>query len=227
MKPWSTEWRQAQLDKMKAEARNCRACELSHTRQNVVFGDGNPSASIMIIGEAPGEKEDGIGIPFVGRSGELLREMLKLTPIDENDVYITNVVMCRPPENRDPRRLEREACLNRLVNQIYLVDPLVIVAAGKVAFKALVGNRAVSIDSQHGKMHKCKLAGIKTDIFYDVFPMYHPSYIMRYDRRHRDGTWRAGGLAYTALEDLRGCLQIVNSMKTMIAIEQEQERRAR
>lgn len=117
----------------------CTDCGLSESRTNVVFSSGAPDASVMVVGEGPGQREDEQGIPFVGRSGQLLARLLREISLDRDDVYIANVVKCRPPRNRDPRQDEIDACKPYLRRQIELVDPAVVVTVGNFSSKLLLG----------------------------------------------------------------------------------------
>lgn len=196
---------------------NCQGCNLCRERNNVVFGYGNPDAQIMIIGEAPGETEDRIGYPFIGAAGQLLdlylgqaswkEEVITLLDSvngarnvgDKNglrfelrqqlleEVYFTNVVMCRPPENRDPIPKELEACKSRLLEQIYLVDPVIILTAGRIATEALIG-RKVSITQMRGELFDVEVPGKIQPIRYPVLAILHPSFLLRKnDFRQRGG----------------------------------------
>lgn len=121
-----------------AEAHDCTVCRLSETRTNVVFGAGNPDADVMFVGEGPGQQEDEQGLPFVGRSGNLLEQLLGEIGLVRDDVYIGNVVKCRPPNNRDPRPDEIEACKGYLSTQLLLIQPKVVVTLGNFASKLLL-----------------------------------------------------------------------------------------
>ncbi len=127
-----------QLAELAAKAAGCTSCRLSSTRTKVVFADGDPTADLMFIGEGPGYYEDREGVPFVGRAGSLLDRLLVEVGLNRQDVYIANVVKCRPPGNRDPRPDEIEACKHFLVNQIRLVDPAVVMTLGNFATKLLL-----------------------------------------------------------------------------------------
>jgi len=126
------------LDELAVIARACTLCGLHETRTNVVFGAGNPDADVMIVGEGPGQQEDEQGIPFVGRSGQLLDSLLNEIGIERSDVYIANVVKCRPPRNRDPRADEIDECKPYLRRQIELIDPLAVVTLGNFSTKLLL-----------------------------------------------------------------------------------------
>ena len=117
----------------------CEKCELSRTRSNVVFGVGNKNADVLFIGEGPGENEDLQGEPFVGRGGKLLDKMLNAVDLDRNvNIYIANIVKCRPPKNRDPKPQEQEACIGWLRNQVALIKPKIIVCLGRIAAMRLI-----------------------------------------------------------------------------------------
>ena len=126
------------LDELRVEALACTACRLSEGRTQVVFGDGDPEADVVFVGEAPGQHEDEQGIPFVGRSGQLLDRLLGEIGLERSDVYIANVVKCRPPSNRDPRPDEIEACKGYLSEQLRLIDPRVVVTLGNFSSKLLL-----------------------------------------------------------------------------------------
>ncbi len=126
------------LDELAAVASECTACSLSEGRTNVVFASGSPNASVMVVGEGPGAQEDEEGIPFVGRSGRLLEKLLGEVGIGRSDIYIANVVKCRPPRNRDPRPDEIDACKPYLRRQIELVDPEVVITVGNFSSKLLL-----------------------------------------------------------------------------------------
>jgi DNA polymerase len=131
--------RATELAKLATVASTCTACELAHGRNNVVFGSGDPDADLMIVGEAPGQHEDEQGLPFVGRSGKLLDELLTEIGLSRGDnVYIGNVVKCRPPGNRDPRQAEIDACADYLRSQLRLVNPKVVVTLGNFSSKLLL-----------------------------------------------------------------------------------------
>ncbi|MCP3974376.1 MAG: uracil-DNA glycosylase [bacterium] len=131
--------RASQLEVLATEAAACTACELADSRTNVVFGYGDPDADLMIVGEGPGQREDEQGLPFVGRSGQLLDQLLDEIDLRrEDNVYIGNVVKCRPPGNRDPRQTEIDSCKDYLRQQLRLVDPKVVVTLGNFSSKLLL-----------------------------------------------------------------------------------------
>ena len=128
----------ARLDELRTVALSCTACRLAEGRLHVVFGDGNPSADVVFVGEAPGAREDEQGLPFVGASGKLLERLLGEIGLHREDVYIANVVKCRPPKNRDPRPDEIEACKGYLREQLSLINPKVVVTLGNFSAKLLL-----------------------------------------------------------------------------------------
>jgi DNA polymerase len=163
-----------------AEVKGCRKCGLHHTRTKTVFGVGNPNARIMFIGEAPGHDEDVSGEPFVGRAGQLLNDMItKGMGLRREDVYICNVLKCRPPENRNPAPDEIIACKNYLLRQIEIVNPEVIVTLGLPATQTLL-NTHDSMSRLRNRWHAFYTSGsalIGEPI--PVMPTYHPAYLLR------------------------------------------------
>lgn len=158
--------RRARLKTIYLESKDCQKCSLANTRSNVVFGAGNADTDLMFIGEAPGAKEDMIGRPFQGRSGELLTELLADNGLTRDDVFITNVLMCRPPQNRDPLPPEIEACKPYLLEKLKLVKPAVICTLGKFATQLVLESKA-SISSLRGQVHRMSA--------YAVVPTFHPA----------------------------------------------------
>ncbi|MDP4119494.1 MAG: uracil-DNA glycosylase [Bacillota bacterium] len=135
---------------LETECKSCRKCGLCETRNNVVFGVGKKDAEVLFIGEGPGEKEDLQGEPFVGRAGQLLDKMLAAVDLSrENNIYIANIVKCRPPKNRDPLPEEQEACINWLRNQVMLMRPKIIVALGRIAAMQII-KPDIKITKEHG-----------------------------------------------------------------------------
>jgi len=165
------------LDDLVEAVRTCSACRLALTRKNVVFGEGNPHASLMFVGEGPGAVEDDTGRPFVGPAGELLTRIIGAMGLGREDVYIANVVKCRPPHNRDPEPDEVEACIGYLRAQIRAVNPRVIVTLGRVASHALLGE-TTPIGRLRGTFRSYE--GV------DVMPTFHPSYLLQNPSRKRD-----------------------------------------
>ena len=139
------------FDALRAACLGCQACPLAATRTNVVFGVGNPQAEVLFVGEGPGENEDKQGEPFVGRSGALLDRMLDAIDLSRGkNIYIANMVKCRPPQNRDPSPDEVAACLGYLRNQVQLIRPKIIVCLGRVAAISLIGP-SFKVTKQHGQ----------------------------------------------------------------------------
>ena len=160
------------LDAIDAQVRACRKCELHRTRTNTVFGVGRPGADCMFIGEAPGAEEDARGEPFVGRAGRLLDAMLAAIGLGRGDVYIANIVKCRPPRNRDPQAGEIAACSGYLRRQIEAVSPRLLVAAGRVAAQSLLSTTQ-SIGHLRGRTFRYGEDRLP------VVVMYHPAYFLR------------------------------------------------
>lgn len=150
----------------------CTGCALHRTRTQTVFGVGSPSARWMLIGEAPGAEEDRQGEPFVGAAGKLLNEMLRAVGLERDDVFIANVIKCRPPENRDPGQEEIAACAGHLQAQIRLVAPKLILAIGRVAAQSLLGETA-PIGRLRGRVHAFGPDAIP------LVATYHPAYLLR------------------------------------------------
>ncbi len=160
-----------QLDTLKKQADNCHLCQLSKSRQKVVFGEGNPNADLLFIGEGPGASEDSMGKPFVGRSGELLTKMIEnVLHIKREDVYIANIVKCRPPNNRAPTPTEAHTCQPYLLKQIEIIKPKLIIALGATAYHYLTGDET-NITKIRGTLHEQN--------GYTLIPTYHPSYLLR------------------------------------------------
>ena len=177
----------AQLYEQIGDCRKCRRCE---TRNNVVPGEGNPHAKLMFIGEGPGQDEDRQGRPFVGRSGELLTRMIHAIGLERSEVYICNIVKCRPPQNRNPEPDEAAACLDYLRAQVALVRPRVVVLLGKVACQYTIRDQ-VFITRDHGRWYEQK--GVW------FMPTYHPSALLRDASKKKD--------AWTDMQALRDKLK--------------------
>lgn len=154
------------LDVLRQQVEACHACPLANGRTNVVFGDGNPDARVLFVGEAPGKNEDLQGLPFVGKAGQSLNELLGVAGLAREDVFIANVLKCRPPGNRDPRPEEIEVCTPFLREQTRTIDPEYIVTLGNFATKFILKTE-VGITRMHGHLYQ---AGK-----FKVFPIYHPA----------------------------------------------------
>lgn len=149
---------------------HCARCKLANTRTHVVIGNGNPSADVMLVGEGPGEQEDRQGIPFVGPAGQLLDKMLLSIGLERADVYVANIVKCRPPGNRDPAADEKEACMPFLRYQTLLVQPKIIVCLGRIAAQSLI-DPEFKITKEHGIWYERK--------GFWMIATYHPSALLR------------------------------------------------
>jgi uracil-DNA glycosylase family 4 len=158
------------LSLLQKQARQCEKCALSTTRKQVVFGEGSGKATLVFVGEAPGEEEDQQGRPFVGRAGKLLDQMIERTGFRREDVYICNVLKCRPPGNRDPEPTEVEACREYLFHQLRLINPRVICTLGRHAYNTLLG-----VDERITRIRGVltRYRGIT------LLPTYHPSFLLR------------------------------------------------
>ena len=165
------------LAEVEAEAKACVACRLAHARTNVVFGVGNPDADLMFIGEGPGRDEDLAGEPFVGRAGQLLTDIITAMNLTREQVYIANVVKCRPPENRNPELDEMDACRPFLQRQIEIIQPKVIVTLGRFALQSTL-QKPIPISSVRGQW--LPLGNIK------VMPTFHPAYLLRTPAAKKD-----------------------------------------
>jgi len=155
---------------LKNECMNCRKCALADTRTHVVFGDGAMDAEILLIGEGPGQNEDEQGIPFVGRAGQLLDDMLEIIHLDRSKVYIANIVKCRPPQNRDPLNVEQDACIGWLRRQTALLRPKLIICLGRIAAKAII-KEDFKITQEHGQWFSRN--GVQ------MTAIYHPAALLR------------------------------------------------
>lgn len=167
------------LSELKQVALTCQKCELHRTRTHVVFGAGNERADLMLVGEAPGYEEDRQGLPFVGAAGQLLDKILHAIQFDRSQIYIANVIKCRPPQNRDPLPKEIEACSYYLKQQIAMIQPKIILALGRFAGQKLLKTDA-SLNQMRGKVHE--IDGIK------IMVTYHPAALLRHAEWKRP-TW--------------------------------------
>ena len=159
------------------ECAACRGCALHETRTNCVFGKGNRNAELMFVGEAPGENEDKTGQPFVGRAGQLLDRFLYAVDIPKEDVYIANILKCRPPKNRDPLPAEEDACIDFLRRQVKLIRPKVIVCLGRIAAMKLI-KPDYKITKEHGTWVQ------KGDFL--MTAVYHPAALLRDPRKNEE-----------------------------------------
>ncbi|MBQ8207978.1 MAG: uracil-DNA glycosylase [Clostridia bacterium] len=164
-------------EELKAKCEGCTACALSKTRTNCVFGTGNEDADVLFVGEAPGEKEDLSGIPFVGAAGKLLDKYLYAVDIERERVYIANILKCRPPNNRDPLPAEEEACLPYLREQVKLMQPKIIICLGRISAMKLI-KPDFKITKEHGQWFK------KGN--YLMTAVYHPAALLRDPHKKED-----------------------------------------
>ncbi|MDQ7817190.1 MAG: uracil-DNA glycosylase [Melioribacteraceae bacterium] len=167
------------VDQLYSIIHECQKCPLGKTRNKFVFGVGNPDANAMLIGEAPGAEEDAQGEPFVGRAGKLLNDILKAVNLKREDVYIANILKCRPPGNRDPQPFEMETCIPYLHKQIDLIKPKIILCLGRVAANGLL-NKKLSLGDLRNNIYEFN--GIKTMV------TYHPAALLRNPNWKR-GCW--------------------------------------
>ena len=169
--------KQARLDEIKNRCAGCRGCALGQTRTNCVFGTGNPDAELMFVGEAPGEQEDLSGTPFVGRAGQLLDRFLYAVDIKREDVYIANILKCRPPKNRDPLPEEEDACIEYLREQVRVIRPKVIVCLGRISAMRLI-KPDYKISQEHGQW-------VEKGAF-SMTAVYHPAALLRDPRKKEE-----------------------------------------
>lgn len=166
----SIDEKKADLDALREEIGDCMRCKLSKGRQNIVFGEGNPDAVLMFIGEAPGREEDIQARPFVGEAGKLLTRLIEKMGLTREKVYIGNIVKCRPPQNRDPEEDEMRICSPFIDRQIDIISPRIIISLGRVASQTLMGTK-IPITKLRGRFYEYK--GIP------VMPTFHPAYLLR------------------------------------------------
>ncbi len=188
------------IDELVPHCQTCHRCELGNTRTNAVVGRGNPKAPIVLIGEGPGENEDKTGQPFVGKAGQLLEKILASVELTaERDIYICNVVKCRPPKNRTPTAEEMKACLPYLKEQIRLVDPEIILLTGATAVKAVTGDKR-GITKIRGQWIEWE--GRR------CMPIFHPAYLLRNPSRDKGSPkwlmWQDIQKVRSTLDELQG-----------------------
>ena len=181
------------LDELEEKIKGCNRCKLCKTRQNIVFGVGNKNAKIMFIGEGPGADEDRLGEPFVGKAGKLMDMAFEAVGIKRQEVYIANIVKCRPPANRNPEDDEAAACMDYLRNQVMIVKPKIIVLLGSVALKNILG-KDYGITASRGKVIE------KKQITY--IPTWHPAALLRDETKKID-----------FINDLKLVLSVLNKIK--------------
>ena len=179
-------------DKLRAECESCQACSLCETRTNCVFGEGNRHAKLLFVGEAPGDNEDKTGKPFIGRAGKLLDEFLEAVGLSRDEVYIANILKCRPPKNRDPLPSEEAACMDFLRRQIALIEPQMIVCLGRISAAKLI-KPDFKITKEHGTLF-ARDGVLMTAV-------YHPALLLRDPRKKPE-----------MLEDMRAIKQKLDAL---------------
>lgn len=188
------------MDEIAEQIKTCKKCPLYLTRRNAVPGEGSYHSPVMFVGEAPGEVEDLYGKPFIGKAGQLFTKILQSVKIQREDVFITNVVKCRPPGNRNPSKSEVEICIPYLESQIALVNPKIIVTLGNIPTRFLL-NSGEGISKVRGQWFDW-IGGIK------IFPMFHPSYLLRNEDTApgspKELTWR----------DIKELKNVLNEIKS-------------
>ena len=195
-----------QYEQLKKKAEDCMQCLLHKTRTQVVFGQGPVPCDLMLIGEAPGEQEDLSGLAFVGKAGQLLTKVLESADIDrEKDIYITNIIKCRPPQNRTPQANEVEACHLFLIRQIQLVNPKIILLAGAPAVKAVLKVND-SMSNVRGKWFSLKNTEIK------IMPIYHPSFLLRNPAR---GAGSPKWQTWQDMQEIKNAVSFIKKVKEL------------
>lgn len=165
------------MEEVKNAIKDCNRCKLCTRRKNIVFGVGNENADIMFIGEGPGADEDAQGIPFVGKAGQLMNKAFDVVGLEREEVYIANIVKCRPPNNRDPEQDEVLGCINYLRNQVMIVKPKIIVLLGRISLQNIL-EKEYKITASRGKWFE------KKGIFY--MPTWHPAALLRDETKKID-----------------------------------------
>lgn len=181
------------LEKEKSLCESCSGCPLGSTRTNLVYGTGNPNAVLMFVGEAPGEREDATGIPFVGAAGQLFDRYLYAVGIPREDVYIANILKCRPPHNRDPLPEEEDVCIRHLRKQVKIIAPKLIVCLGRISAMRLI-RPDFRITREHGLWY--------TRGAFEMCAVYHPSALLRDASKRED-----------MFEDMRAIAEKYNALK--------------
>jgi uracil-DNA glycosylase family 4 len=183
--------KEASLKALREEIGDCRRCKLAAGRKNIVFGEGNPDARLMFVGEGPGREEDLQARPFVGDAGMLLTRLIEKMGFKREEVYIANIVKCRPPMNRDPERDEIESCRGFVERQIEIISPTVIISLGRISSQTLLGNATLKMTAVRG--HFFDYRGIP------LMPTFHPAYL----RRNPKDKWLTWSDAQMVLDKLR------------------------
>jgi uracil-DNA glycosylase family 4 len=183
--------KEADLKSLREEIGDCKRCRLSKGRTNIVFGEGNPDTRLMFIGEAPGKEEDLQARPFVGDAGMVLTRLIEKMGFKKRDVYIANIVKCRPPMNRDPELDEIERCRGFVERQIEIINPEVIMSLGRISAQTLIGNAKLKITAIRGNFFDYK--GIA------LMPTFHPAYLIRNPK----DKWLTWGDAQKVMDKLK------------------------
>jgi DNA polymerase len=201
-----TIYAQNSLNELQDMCQNCTLCNLHKTRQKVVFGSGPIPCNLMVIGEGPGEQEDLQGIPFVGKAGDLLTKIFEAVNIKrESEIFITNIVKCRPPKNRNPEQKEILACQSYLIRQLQLIKPKILIILGSPALKALINNK-LSITKARGNWLKAQV-DYMSDYLY-IMPTFHPSYLLRKESKEKGSPkW----LAWQDMKEVKAALDFYSS----------------
>ena len=180
-------------EELEESIKDCKKCKLCNGRKNIVFGAGNKNADIIFIGEGPGGDEDIQGVPFIGKAGQLMNKAFEALGIEREDVYIGNIVKCRPPQNRNPEPNGAKVCMDYLRNQVLLINPKIIVLLGNIALKNILGEE-YSITNSRGKWVE------KKGIWY--MPTFHPAALLR-DESKKIDFWRDLKLVKEKLNELK------------------------
>ncbi len=203
-----TDFKNFDHDGLLAHANECKNCELHEGRTNVVFHSGHPKANLMLIGEGPGQQEDEEGVPFVGRSGQLLTKILESVQIHRDDIYIANTVKCRPPNNRTPKPDEMAACSDYLIRQIQLVEPKIICLVGSAAIKAILG-KTESISKIRGQWITASVNYMSDELY--IMPIFHPAYLLRNSSKEKGAPkW----LTWNDMKEVKAALSFYDIMST-------------
>jgi uracil-DNA glycosylase family 4 len=184
--------KEASLKTLREEIGDCRRCKLAAGRKNIVFGEGNPGARLMFVGEGPGREEDLQARPFVGDAGTLLIRLIEKMGFKREEVYIANIVKCRPPMNRDPERDEIESCRGFVERQIEIISPTVIISLGRISSQTLLGNATLKMTAVRG--HFIDYRGIP------LMPTFHPAYLLR-NPKDKWLTWSDAQMVLDKLRD--------------------------
>lgn len=209
-KPWTRKWKTQKLEELKGQWENCQRCPaLVESRGQVVMGFGNPMADLLFIGSSPGEVEDEEGKPFRGPSGEFLASIFKHLHYPRREVFMTNILACHPPENREGTSFEKTQCRERLIEEIYLIDPKIIVLVGREAMVTMLKGRESSIEMERGRMKTLFVPGKKFELRYDAIPIFHPAHILRNDRPGKDGNYAQDSDAMRTFRDVEHAIEVV------------------